>query len=161
MRDQHSGKLTEYGRQLLKDGKEKCRVQDILEPRALTRDPMDLPFCSYEWESLARLLVYISKLLNTQLKLPQDNQQIMCSWKIIFQRARKLQPPGDYFYTLRIAKTCFRFNLRCFASYRVFSALLGVTLALLYRMAILSVPVTTVVAIILALVAFNNGIYLR
>lgn len=158
VRDEHSGKLTDYGRQLIVEGREKCHVQDILEPRALSRDPLELPICSYEWKFLALLLIALSKRLNAHFHLPQDNQQIMCSWPVVLRRARQRQPAGDFLYPVKVAHQCFRFNLRFLASYRVFSTTAIMFLLGAYRLGLVPVITLLVVFSLLALVAWQNGI---
>jgi hypothetical protein len=158
VRDEHSGKLTDYGRQLIVEGREKCRVQDILEPRALSRDPLELPICSYEWKPLAVLLIALSQQLNAHFRLPQDNQQIMCSWPVVLRRARQRQPAGDFLYPAKVARQCFRFNLRFLASFRVFSTTAIVLLVGAYRLGLVSVINLLVMTVLLALLGFQNGI---
>jgi hypothetical protein len=160
VRDLNSGRLTAYGRQRILEGRDKCRVQDILEPRALAHDPLDLPYCSYEWKALARLLVALSRYLNAQCQLPQDHQYMMCNWRTILQRARQQQPAGDHLYPLWVAKACFRFNLRFLASYRVFSAAMIVLLVLGWSRGVLPWYTACLLCSLFGYVAYENGIHI-
>lgn len=158
VRDPNSGHLTDYGRQRILEGRDKCRVQDLLEPRALARDPLELPHCSYEWKGLAQLLIAVSKHLNDRFQLPEDNQYLMCSWATVLRRARQAQPRGDHLYPLKIARSCFRFNLRFLASYRAFSATMIVILLASYRLGLAPLSVVFLLCSAFFYVAYENGI---
>lgn len=157
-RDAHSGRLTSLGKQLILGGRRRCRVEDVLEPRALTRDPLDCPLCSYEFPPLARLLVRTSKQLNEHFRLPADNQQIMCSWGTVVKRARAVSGPGDYFYPLRVVRNSFRFNLRFLSSYRVFSSLAIALVVILLKYSAISPALGVVLIALFGALSFHNAL---
>eukprot|EP00596_Hydrurales_sp_CCMP1899_P003475 CAMPEP_0119045096 /NCGR_PEP_ID=MMETSP1177-20130426/36931_1 /TAXON_ID=2985 /ORGANISM="Ochromonas sp, Strain CCMP1899" /LENGTH=850 /DNA_ID=CAMNT_0007016243 /DNA_START=41 /DNA_END=2590 /DNA_ORIENTATION=- len=72
LRNEYNGKLTRLGKASLLNGDMKCRKEDIRS----TRDPLDLPICSYEWPELTRLMVRLSKYLNLKHDLPADKQTV-------------------------------------------------------------------------------------
>lgn len=158
LRDAHSGRLTSLGKQLILEGRSRCKVGDVLEPRALTRDPLDCPLCSYEIGPLARLLVHASKQLNEHFHLPADNQQIMCSWETIIKRARAVSQPGDYFHPLRVAQSSFRFNLRFLASCRVFSSLAIAVLIVLAKHSLISPLLFLILVAAFGALSYKNSL---
>lgn len=157
-RDVYSGRLTSLGKQQILEGRSRCRVEDVLEPRALTVDPLDCPLCSYEFPPLARLLVHLSKQLNEHFHLPADNQQMMRSWETIFKRAQSAAAPGDYFFALRITQSCFRFNLRFLATYRVFSSIAVAVLVAMLKRASLSPVLFLILVTVFALLSYRNSL---
>lgn len=161
IRDERSGKLTEFGKQQLLSGREKCRVQDLLEPRALTKDPLELPICSYESPFLARMLIALSAYLNARLQLPVDNQQMMCSWPVIVRRARQRQPAGDHLYPLKVAVRCFRFNLRGLAAYRTSAAVMWMLMVAAFYLQMLSLPALLALSLLFGYIAYENGVRLE
>eukprot|EP01032_Pedospumella_encystans_P010074 gene10074-11805_t len=124
-RDPYSGRLTEQGRAQILRGQAKCAVQDLLQPRALSVDPLECPLCSYEWSVLASGLIVLSKVLNAALSLPADNAHIMCSWETILRRAWANRPPRDLLHPLRVARSAVRINLRFLASTRLLAVILA------------------------------------
>ena len=127
-RDPYSGRLTEHGRAQILRGQAKCAVQDLLQPRALSVDPLECPLCSYEWAALASGLIVLSKVLNAALSLPADNAHIMCSWETILRRAWANRPPRDLLHPLRVARSAVRINVRFLASTRMLVVILGLML---------------------------------
>lgn len=86
MRDQRTGKLTDYGRRQLLLGREKCSLE-LRNPDKLQRipfchyaDPLDLPICSYESPILLRIMTSLSKMLNRSFQLPKNDQWVMWDW---------------------------------------------------------------------------------
>ena len=89
MRDQRTGKLTDYGRRQLLLGREKCSLLEIRNPEKLQRipfchysDPLDLPICSFESPVLLRIMTSWSKKLNMMydLDLPRNKKWLMWDW---------------------------------------------------------------------------------
>ena len=174
-RDPYSGKLTPHGRARLLEGKVRCRVGDVLQPRALTRDPLECPLCSYEFAPLARLLICLSQALNSELMLPlNDRQMIMCSWQTVLQRAKEEASTTaaaatagaeggrrDYFYPIRAVQQCFRFNLRFLAYHRVMAVYMFVLSVLSYRSSCIPLPLLLVVSLLCGYVLYHNGFRLK
>ncbi len=137
-RDPYSGRLTEHGRSQILRGQAKCAVQDLLQPRALSVDPLECPLCSYEWAALASALIVLSKVLNAALSLPTDNSHIMCSWETILRRAWENSPPRDLLHPLRVARSAVRINLRFLASTRTLVVVFVLVMFLLYKNAVVT-----------------------
>ena len=116
-------------------------MQDLLQPRALSVDPLECPLCSYEWAALASGLIVLSKVLNAALSLPADNAHIMCSWETILRRAWANRPPRDLLYPLRVARSAVRINLRFLASTRMLAVLIAFLMFVLYNNAVVTAGV--------------------
>lgn len=138
-------------------GQAKCSVEDLLQPRALSRDPLECPVCSYEWASAVAATVVVSKVLNAAFSFPGTNEYIMCSWDVVLRRAWQSRPAGDYLHPLRVARSVVRFNLRFLAGYRVLAVLFGSVLFLLFKNALVGLPVFLVGLLSLAYVFYENN----
>ena len=86
MRDERTGKLTDYGRRQLLLGREKCSLE-IRNPEKRQRipfcyyaDPLDLPICSFESPMLLKVMTSWSKRLNKSYHLPKNDQWVMWDW---------------------------------------------------------------------------------
>jgi len=161
-RDPSSGRLTDQGRRRILQGQAKCSVEELLQPRALSRDPMDCPVCSFELGWLVLATVRLSRVLNETFALPATKEYMMCSWETILRRALLARPHNNYFYDyiahpLNVAHSCARFNLRFLASYRVLAAFLSVLLFVLYRFSAVSLLFLMAGWSILAFVAYQNN----
>lgn len=95
LRDLHNGKLTDYGRQQVLLGNERCKVAKSLAsslplegmlhhaeriPYCHYKDSLDLPVCSFEVSVLVDWTVRVSKSLNQRFQLPQDGRWLLWRW---------------------------------------------------------------------------------
>ena len=137
-RDYLSGKLTEYGKTLLVNGRVKCKLTDIdiYQPYYFYKDPLDLPICSYEIRFVSLVLIKISKFLNKKYNLPKNNQFVMCSWEKIIRNDGK---PFKISYesisgAIQFFWAIFRFDFRFLSSVRYFSFVIMMISYALYRL---------------------------
>ena len=161
-RDPNSGRLTEQGRHRLLHGQARCTPEEVLQPRALGRDPMDLPVCTYEVGALVMATVAVSKLLNVAFSLPQNKQYMMCDWETVLRRALHQPPQVNFVYDrtvhpARVAVSCARFNMRYLASYRTLAAHISLLLWVLFRFSAVSLTTLLTGLVVLGYVAYENN----
>lgn len=125
LRNEYNGKLTRLGKASLLSGDMKCRKEDIRS----TRDPLDLPICSYEWPELTKLMVRLSKYLNLKHDLPADKQTVNWTYSQITRESLK---STNWLTIFTALKRSFRFNLRCFAQFRLFFSIVMVFSSLIW-----------------------------
>jgi hypothetical protein len=93
-------------------------------------DPLDLPYFSYECESLVDYLVKLSKQLNEKYQLPKEEQTATWSSLRMVQFAVKNRNRENPF---KFCYRCFRFNLRFLACVQQVGMFVGLsTAAMLY-----------------------------
>ena len=123
IRDEYTGKLTDYGRQLVITGYETCKKDDL----KFTGDGLKRPFCSYEIRILAEWLIQLSVWLNQRYHLPIETDCVSWTWEFILLKAWNnrhiMNPIYQIFY-------CGRFNLRYLSRYYVWLRLLVVLFVL-------------------------------
>lgn len=125
LRNEYTGKLTRLGKASLLSGDIKCRKEDI---RSI-RDPLDLPICSYEWPELTRYMVRLSKYLNLKHNLPTDKQTVTWTYSQITRGGLNT----NWSTIFNSLKRSFRFNLRCFAQFRLFFSIILMFSFLIWR----------------------------
>lgn len=138
------------------EGYKKFNAKEILDPLAITIDPLDLPICSYELNIFIIQLIKLSKYLNNKYQLPKSNQHIMCSWNVIYKRMINNQNNlmdckqnqsililvkrfNIYFNTIiTMIKENFRFNLRFLARFDIFLIIIWILLYISTKLLLIS-----------------------
>ncbi|KAJ1421133.1 hypothetical protein B484DRAFT_452847 [Ochromonadaceae sp. CCMP2298] len=150
-----SGRLTEVGKACIVGGTVRVRVRDVLQPRALARDPLECPLCSYEWKPLALLMVALTRDLNHTMHLPRNDAYLMCSWYTVWRNAHAAS--RGWFPFAPVFADCFRLNLRPLARYRVFAPLLLWIACVLRRFGVLSTSLLLLLSAPLSYLMFENN----
>lgn len=101
-------KLTETGKSKILNGEIQVNP---LELRWNAMDVLDKPLTSFEIPSLTRMLVRVSKDLNSLFSLPLDKDRDLWTWDYFFQELNS--DWSNVFDTIRLT---FRLNFRCFGS---------------------------------------------
>ena len=101
LRDKETGKLTDFGRQQVLLGKEKCSVE-FRNPEKKQRipfvyyaDPLDLPVCSYESPFLVKFFTILSRSLNSRFLLPKNDKWILWEWIYLLQLGKETDYSGE------------------------------------------------------------------
>ena len=115
VRDVATGKLSDKGKELLKQGMLQFRPNDFKAEISFHDDPLYLPCCSYEYPMALRFFQRLTIVLNKKFELPSQNKYIRLKWDELYNEELKHNPNATF---IEIVTNNFRFNLRFLASYR-------------------------------------------
>lgn len=142
--DDRTGKLTDYGKELLVLGNLECKKENL----RFIGDELTLPCHSFEYPLLYNLTVRLSNILNSRYNLPKEPDTISLSWKFVFKSAwldRRSRSPLETIFRAS------RFNLRFLASkYTLNWGLVGTLLLYILYPFYLKVGVVTSTLLLIA-----------
>ena len=121
MRDPITGKITKRGKEMVDAKVAKFDANELDASLCFHGDPLDLPCCSFEHPKVLKFVNNAAKYLNREYFLPRDPQYIRCGWYVAYNEMVKTDPSTSLFHVMR---TCFRFNFRFLAQYRVIGFIL-------------------------------------
>lgn len=129
-RDPITGKITQRGKEMVEAKIARFDAVDLDAALCFNGDPLDLPCCSYEHPRVLKIVNQIAKYLNKEYFLPRDPQFLRCGWYAAYNEMVKTNPKVSLFH---VARSCFRFNFRFLAQYRVVGFILLFVSAVLFR----------------------------
>jgi hypothetical protein len=131
-RDPITGKITKRGKDMVDAKVAKFDAKELDASLCFRGDPLDLPCCSFEHPRVLKFVNKVAKYLNSEYFLPRDRQYVRCSWYAAYDEMVKTNPSTSLFHVMR---SCFRFNFRFLAQYRVIGTILLLIAGALHRYA--------------------------